>query len=51
LLLSSLTDSELATRSNAANINGYVSKRSGIHALIHRVNEILAPNVGEAPRG
>ncbi|MCG8420481.1 MAG: response regulator [Proteobacteria bacterium] len=41
-LLSSLAKEELAKRARDAGIEGYISKRDGIEALVERVHEILS---------
>jgi DNA-binding response OmpR family regulator len=40
--LSSLPDEELKQRAEEAAVDGYISKRSGIEAMVKRVQEILA---------
>ena len=42
VLYSNLPKEELATRSDEAEIHGYISKRDGIDAAVARVKEILA---------
>jgi DNA-binding response OmpR family regulator len=44
-LLSSLDEEELARRARASEIEGYISKRIGVRAIIERVRTILT----EAP--
>jgi len=51
LLLSSLSEDDLASRSEAANINGYVCKSAGVNVLLARVNEFLATNVEGSAHG
>lgn len=41
ILFSALPESELADRTRDAGLDGYVTKRAGIPALVGRVNEIL----------
>ena len=40
--LSSLGEDELAARANQAGVDGFISKRAGIDALVQRVDEILS---------
>jgi DNA-binding NarL/FixJ family response regulator len=49
LLLSNVDDAELARRAIQADIEGYISKRDGLGALVDRVVEIIGPG-GGAPR-
>jgi DNA-binding response OmpR family regulator len=44
-LLSSLPDDELSRRAQEAEVDGYISKRAGMEAIVKRVQEILG--VGE----
>jgi DNA-binding response OmpR family regulator len=41
LLLSTLPDQELATRAQAAEATGYVSKRDGLGSLVARIQQVL----------
>jgi DNA-binding response OmpR family regulator len=43
ILLSSLDESELARRAEEAEIEGFVTKRSGPAALLAKVREVLGP--------
>jgi len=40
-LLSSLPDEELVSRAKEAEVDGYISKRVGMDAIVKRVQEIL----------
>jgi DNA-binding response OmpR family regulator len=40
-LLSSLPDEELVRRAEEAEVDGYISKRAGMEAMVKRVQEIL----------
>jgi DNA-binding response OmpR family regulator len=40
-LLSSLPDDELVRRAKEAEVDGYISKRTGMEAMVKRVQEIL----------
>ena len=42
LLVSNLEDGELARRACEAEVDGWISKREGVHALVRRVKEVLA---------
>ncbi|MBI5478740.1 MAG: response regulator [Deltaproteobacteria bacterium] len=46
LLVSSLGDTELAQRAREAGVDGFISKRAGLDALVERVCAIL----GQGPR-
>ena len=45
-LLSSLSDKELEQRATDAEIDGYISKRAGLDALVEKVTQILATEPG-----
>jgi DNA-binding response OmpR family regulator len=49
LLMSSLPDSELAQRAADAGVDGYVSKRNGLAAIVARVGTVLGETGGSAP--
>jgi DNA-binding response OmpR family regulator len=54
LLMSSLPETELAQRVEDAGLDGFVSKRGGVTAIVQRVREVLgsgadAPATGAAP--
>lgn len=49
-LLSDLDEAELAQRAANAQIEGYISKRRGLEALVERVNAILAGSEPGAER-
>jgi two-component system KDP operon response regulator KdpE len=44
LLFSSLDETDLAARAKRVDADGWISKRSGIEALVQRVKEFLAMN-------